>query len=50
MPEETQEGIFFYLEEGTYVIDGSDYYFCGICSKLITVDDNMQIVMECWCE
>ncbi|NVO10805.1 MAG: hypothetical protein HXX16_12635 [Bacteroidales bacterium] len=50
LPEETQEGIFFYLEEGTYVIDGSDYYFCGICSKLITVDHNMQIVMECWCE
>lgn len=50
LPEETQEGTFFYLEEGTYVIDGSDYYFCGINSKLITVDDNMQIVMECWCE
>lgn len=50
LPEETQEGSFFYLEEGTYVIEGSDYYFCGLCSKLINVTSNMQIVLECWCE
>ncbi len=49
-PEETREGFFFYLEEGTYVFDGSDYYWCGICSKLVTVDDNMQFEMEVWCE
>jgi len=49
-PEETRDGFFFYLEEGTYNFVGGTYYFCGVCSKQVTVDDNMQFEMEIWCE
>ena len=39
-----------YVEDGTYRFDGTDFYFVGICSKVVTIDDDTEITLEVWSE